>query len=150
MTSNTSKTAQMQDFGYQATKDARGRRIRTGEEVLLSPESVEDLRGARPAYASTRTPIDKVLFHPTPTAGIVGRFDSFSALTDTTEGPLPKSILLEYFINQLAPWLGSYDDAQNTRSPSILLATICFASSPATQRHFVKCSSSSRPQTTNG
>ncbi|KAA8571231.1 hypothetical protein EYC84_000564 [Monilinia fructicola] len=105
-------------FEHQATKDARDRRILTGEEVLLSLESVEDLRGAGPSYASTRAPIDEAVFHPTPTAGIVGGFDLFSVLPETTGDPIPKSILLEYFINQLAPWLSSYDDAQISGRPA--------------------------------
>ncbi|KAI9641714.1 hypothetical protein NHQ30_009570 [Ciborinia camelliae] len=74
-------------------------------------------------------------FWPTPTSGIVGGFDPFSVLPDTTGDPLPKSTLIEYcklrfpymgsiiltilkVIKQLGPWLGSYDDAQLLGRPA--------------------------------
>ncbi|ESZ92595.1 hypothetical protein SBOR_7012 [Sclerotinia borealis F-4128] len=115
--------------------DARDRRIFTGEEVLLSLESVEDLRSARPSYGSTRTPTDETqlwfpsrtptydiemqaLFWPNLTSDIVGGFDPFSVLPNTTGDPLSKSTLIEYFIKQLGPWLGSYDDAQLLGRPA--------------------------------
>lgn len=100
-------------LGHQATNDARDRRILTGEEVLLSLKSVDDLKSARPSYATTHTPTDMssilfsnhtstndieppAFFWPFLTSSFVGGFDPFSALPDTTGDPLPKSILIEY------------------------------------------------------
>ncbi|THV54388.1 hypothetical protein BGAL_0028g00440 [Botrytis galanthina] len=109
---------------YQTTKAARDRRILAGEEVLLSLESVDDLRSVGSSYASTRAPTDltqtlfsnhtsthdiksQASFWPNLTSGILDGFDPFSILPDTSGDPLPKSILIEY-----CPWLGTYDDSK--------------------------------------
>ncbi|KAJ8060327.1 hypothetical protein OCU04_010661 [Sclerotinia nivalis] len=88
-------------YDHKSTGEARDRRILTGEEVLLSHESVADLRSARPCYASK----------PSLSSEFMGGFDAFSVLPGTTGDPLPKSTLIEYFIRRLGPWLGSFEDA---------------------------------------
>ncbi|TGO24073.1 hypothetical protein BPAE_0113g00300 [Botrytis paeoniae] len=115
---------------HQTTKAARDRRILAGEEVLLSLESVDDLRGVGSSYASTRAPTDltqvlssnhtpihdikpRASFWPNLTSGILDAFDPFSILPDTSGDPLPKSILIEY-----CPWLGTYDDAKVVGRPA--------------------------------
>ncbi|KAF7922680.1 uncharacterized protein EAE98_006736 [Botrytis deweyae] len=120
---------------YQTTKAARDRRILAGKEVLLSLESVDDLRSVGSSYASTRAPTDlmqtlfsnrtsthdiklQASFWPNLTSGILDGFDPFSILPDTSGDPLPKSILIEYFIKQLGPWLGTYDDAKVVGRPA--------------------------------
>ncbi|TGO65914.1 hypothetical protein BELL_0993g00020 [Botrytis elliptica] len=157
MASNTTKVPQMQmsidiiprtlidlekrrrqrdsKLDYQTTKAARDRRILAGKEVLLSLESVDDLRSVGSSYASTRAPTDlmqtlfsnrtsthdiklQASFWPNLTSGILDGFDPFSILPDTSGDPLPKSILIEYFIKQLGPWLGTYDDAKVVGRPA--------------------------------
>ncbi|TGO86800.1 hypothetical protein BPOR_0275g00030 [Botrytis porri] len=120
---------------YQTTKAARDRRILAGEEVLLSLESVDDLRAVGSSYASTRAPTDltqilfsnhtptkdikpRASFWPNLTSGILDAFDPFSILPDAGGDPLSKSILIEYFVKQLGPWLGSYDDANVVGRPA--------------------------------
>ncbi|KAK6595990.1 fungal specific transcription factor domain-containing protein [Botrytis cinerea] len=120
---------------YETAKAARDRRILSGEEILLSFESVEDLRSAGSSYASTHASTDvtrKLFSDRTPThdtklqasfrtnltSGILDGFDPFSVFPDTSGDPLPKSILIEYFVKQLGPWLGSYNDSEVVGRPA--------------------------------
>ncbi|KAM3154873.1 hypothetical protein ABEW05_004679 [Botrytis cinerea] len=120
---------------YETAKAARDRRILSGEEILLSFESVGDLRSAGSSYAFTHASTDvtrKLFSDRTPThdtklqasfrtnltSGILDGFDPFSVFPDTSGDPLPKSILIEYFVKQLGPWLGSYNDSEVVGRPA--------------------------------
>ncbi|KAF7869864.1 hypothetical protein EAF04_004648 [Stromatinia cepivora] len=130
-------TSLRRDLKYdnKSTRAARDRRILTGQEILLSLESVDDLRSARPCYASTRatgamTPIlffrhtttydteFQAPFKPRLRSDFVGGFDAFSVLPDTTGDPLPKSTLVEYFIRRLGLWVSSCEDGPPVGRPA--------------------------------
>ncbi|PQE26321.1 Fungal transcriptional regulatory protein [Rutstroemia sp. NJR-2017a BBW] len=128
-----------------SAQDARMRRILTGEEILLSTESVDDLqhsaslttydeacmvtvddmhfldplRWTDKMYMLGSSPSleDSIGFDLKPRHQ-VGGFDPFSALPEKSGEPIHKSILIEYFLRKLAPWLSHCDDEQLPNAPA--------------------------------
>lgn len=102
-----------------SARAARDRRILTGQEIVLSLESVDGLPRARPCYASTRIAGEfQASLEPRLRSDLLGGFDAFSVLPDTTGDPFPKLALVEYFITHLASWISSCEDGPPVGRPA--------------------------------
>ncbi|KAL2070500.1 hypothetical protein VTL71DRAFT_13526 [Oculimacula yallundae] len=128
---------------------SRMRRIMTGEEVILTPESVDALavfgsvsqpmstpyetsgmepraNDTAPSSGLVETDIESMLLQslqfrpksPNVVSGLkyisppitIGGLDPFSVLPETAGEPVPKQLLIRYYIERLAPWLCYLDD----------------------------------------
>ncbi|KAH9219513.1 hypothetical protein DL95DRAFT_358694 [Leptodontidium sp. 2 PMI_412] len=137
---------------------SRMRRIMTGEEVVLTPESVDALAMLSSAARSTGTlheasqaeqPVTGVepfnnlvetsarleMLHSLPfrpkspnvASGLrynappvsIGGLDPFAVLPETAGEPVPKQLLIRYYIERLAPWLSYLDDGLSPDGPRI-------------------------------
>ncbi|KAH7355131.1 hypothetical protein BKA65DRAFT_535415 [Rhexocercosporidium sp. MPI-PUGE-AT-0058] len=137
---------------------SRMRRIMTGEEVVLTPESVDALAIVRSASQSMGTLVEVIQAQqpdidvepsqssveknagfeklhslplrpksPNVASGLkynsppvpIGGLDPFSVLPETTGEPVPKQLLIRYYIERLAPWLCYLEDNLSPESPRI-------------------------------
>ncbi|KAF8859056.1 hypothetical protein BDZ45DRAFT_621439 [Acephala macrosclerotiorum] len=124
---------------------SRFRRIMSGEEVILSPESVVQL--ASSAFMSTLEPVtashnfelvrqephtQKFLTRsrgyavtiPNISNGLnynngLDSYDPFSILPDIEGEPVPKQLLIRYYVERLAPWLCYLDAELDLQAPKI-------------------------------
>ncbi|KAH7411177.1 hypothetical protein BKA64DRAFT_638819 [Cadophora sp. MPI-SDFR-AT-0126] len=137
---------------------SRMRRIMTGEEVVLTPESVDALAILSTTSGSTgtmheasdsqqpHTEVDSsatlielsagfellqslpfrpkspnvasgLKYKPQPLS--IGGLDPFSVLPETAGEPVPKELLIRYYIERLAPWLCYLDDSLAPDGPRI-------------------------------
>ncbi|RDW69606.1 hypothetical protein BP6252_08626 [Coleophoma cylindrospora] len=126
------------------SKIVRQKRLEDGKEVELSRESVAALQGItasmdRPPkrrwtayYFDSKLASTNKLDWPELTAQDLyhrgfpsierrlhgsGSFDTFSVLPETAPGPLPKHVLIYYFMRRLVPWLSNMEDQIDARIP---------------------------------
>lgn len=120
-----------EELANKVTKASRKRRLLTGEDVLLTPESIYALQGLG---SSSMTQLDaagmsqsslpvmesKSIVHRSTfasghAAGVALRsqlnsFDPFSTFPSMSAEPISKQLLIQYYLQRLAPWFSYLDD----------------------------------------
>ncbi|KUJ16289.1 uncharacterized protein LY89DRAFT_617425 [Mollisia scopiformis] len=77
---------------------------------LRSQECLDSLRTRPSGYAFTTRPVPATVASGLNYNNSLNNYDPFSILPDIKGEPLPKQILIRYYVERLAPWLCNLDD----------------------------------------